>query len=424
MVVIYLIIGAVVGASVTYALMLRWRVRCSVMEEAQKHALSEAQRQRAVDEQRWQQALDTLKAQITSLTQEALLRRQRDLQQSNTAQIGDLLTPLRQQMQTFAQEVSRQRTEQAGAAERLRTTFEDAMRHLGDQTQRLGTEASQLTRALQSQSQVRGSWGEMILTQILELSGLQQPEQFELQTTFTSPDDQRTYRTDVIVHFPGGRNLVIDSKVTLAAYTRAVNATDDSERQRALADHLKAVESHVRELAAKKYEALVDRTLDMVIMFMPMEGAYIDALKLRPDLIPWAYKQKVVIASQTTLMTTLRLVESLWQQDRRIRNVEKIAAQGALVYEAAVRLQSTFADLGRKITALGKAYDTLDNQLNRSAQGVIRRTDRLRQLGVSPKTALSVPASNETQAGHHEDDGIEGQTIAAHHLDDDVNAEK
>ena len=249
-----------------------------------------------------------------------------------------------------------------------------------------------LFKVLNKEVKVRG---EMVLENILEQSGLRRGAEYTLQATLKSQEG-KTYRPDVVIHMPQERDIIIDSKVSLVAYERFVNTDDADDKTRALKEHIVSISNHVKELSAKKYEKLEGvNTLDFVLLFMPIEGAFLLALEKDGEFFKQAYENNILVVSPSTLLVTLRTIEHIWRTQRQEEHALKIANEAEAMYEKLV----LFVDEMKKIgTYLQKAQDSYDTSMNRLSSGkgnVIKRVENIAKLGIKPKKALSITSEEE-----------------------------
>lgn len=292
-----------------------------------------------------------------------------DMQKTHGEQLSALLTPFREQVQHFQHELR----------DRNRILDEEGAR-LRDQIANIGNEAQALTRALKGDKQRQGAWGEMILARILEESGLQPGLHFDMQTSWTD-EDGKTWRPDVIVRMPQKKVLVVDSKVSLNAYEQAVNASDDATRSEALRRHVAAVRDHITALSKKGYERLDDGAVDYVLMFVPIEGAFSEAMRVDPQLASFALERKVGLTTPTTLMVTLRTVEHIWTVERRETNALEIARRAGALYDKVAGFVDALEDVGKHLERATGAHHDAVNRLSRAPGNVIRQIEMLRELG-------------------------------------------
>jgi DNA recombination protein RmuC len=246
----------------------------------------------------------------------------------NKEQVEGILNPLREKLVEFQQGLQTAHVETA----KDRASLEQQIRNLSEASASMRSETHNLTQALKGKAQTQGAWGEMILTTILERSGLREGDEYVKQQSHTGEDGSRL-RPDVIVNLPGGQRVVIDAKVSLTAFEEHVNATDETVAAAALTRHVGSMRTHVRTLASKDYQSVVGSGLDYVIMFVPIEGALAIALQEQPDLTNEAAGTNVAIATPTTLMMALRTIANVWGVERRNRNAEEIAERAGKLYD-------------------------------------------------------------------------------------------
>lgn len=383
----------------------QWVAKAEVLasEVEQQKLMAEHERQYAAQlreesNRQWEQKLEALRQEMQKMAAEQLAAKQSALQESNRQQMNELLRPVKEQFADFKKSVEESKTLNEVNKKELQHTFEATMRlfqqeqqqtvlMLKEQTSKIGSDAANLTKALKGDSKMQGDWGEMVLETILENSGLRKDEEFFIQEN-TKDENGRNYRPDVIVRFPEGRSVVIDSKVSLTAYTDALATDDEADRERLLKAHALSVRKHIDELAEKDYSKLVDDAIGFVLMFIPNETSYIAAMKQQPDLSRYAYQKKIIIISPSNLLMALQLAYNLWQYDRQNKNVEKIVKTAADLYDKVATFEDTFTGIGDLITRLSGIYDKAKKQMYDGPGNVMRRVEGLKALGVTPKKQL------------------------------------
>ena len=364
------------------------------LERERQHA----EQMRKESDLRWEEKLDSLKNNMQNTAAKELAAKQEELQRTNRMQMDDLLKPIKEQFNDFKRAVDESKTQNEVNKTELQKAFESTMKlfqqqqqqtvdSLKLQTERIGEDAANLSRALKGESKTQGDWGEMVLETLLENSGLQRDEEFFVQETVKS-EDGASFRPDVVVKFPEGRSVVIDSKVSLKAYADAVAAEDEREREQLLAEHAKSVRRHVDELSAKSYDKLVKDAIGFVLMFVPNENSYIAAMKQQPDLSRYAYQKRIIIISPSNLLMALQLAYNLWQYDRQSKNVEKIVKTAADLYDKVAGFAETFTDLEAQLQRLARNFEQARGQLFDGKGNVLKRIEGLRALGVTPKKRI------------------------------------
>ena len=313
------------------------------------------------------------------------------------AQLGQLLKPLREQIGEFKKQVS----DAYGNEAQQRAVLKSEIDRLAKLNERLGEDALNLTRALKGQSKTQGNWGEMILARVLEASGLEAGREYETQVKVDGVGGERLF-PDAIVRLPGERDIVIDSKVSLVAHERYISADDDEERARALKDHVTSLRTHIRSLSDKAYhDAPGVRSLDFTVLFVPNEPAYMEALQAEPALFREALDAGIGLASPTTLLAILRVVENLWATDKRNRNAEEIARQAGGLYDKFAGFAEDLDKIGTHLDRASKSYEDARGKLTSGRGNLLNRVESLKKLGA--KSAKSLPAG-------FEDDGSDEDT--------------
>lgn len=412
-IVLVLVVGVVVGYFIGMLMAAKtaseektqWVAKAEVLasEVEQQKRMAEHERQYAAQlreesDRQWEQKLEALRQEMQKMAAEQLAAKQSALQESNRQQMDELLRPVKEQFADFKKSVEESKTLNEVNKKELQHTFEATMRlfqqeqqqtvlMLKEQTSKIGSDAANLTKALKGDSKMQGDWGEMVLETILENSGLRKDEEFFIQEN-TKDENGKNYRPDVIVRFPEGRSVVIDSKVSLTAYTDALATDDEADRERLLKAHALSVRKHIDELAEKDYSKLVDDAIGFVLMFIPNETSYIAAMKQQPDLSRYAYQKKIIIISPSNLLMALQLAYNLWQYDRQNKNVEKIVKTAADLYDKVATFEDTFTGIGDLITRLSGIYDKAKKQMYDGPGNVMRRVEGLKALGVTPKKQL------------------------------------
>lgn len=333
----------------------------------------------------------TLQTEFQAVAARILDEKSAKFTEHNKTQVENILHPLRQQLADFRQRVDLVYKTDGEDRTALKTQIEQ-LRQLNI---RITDEAHALTTALKGQSQARGAWGELILERLLDSAGLIKGQDYLTQESLVT-DDGRRLRPDVILRLPDARHLVIDSKVSLLAYERAVNAPDDAVRLAATTEHARAVRTHVEQLSDKKYEdtgRLV--TPDYVLMFVPLEPAFILALQTDSSLYEWAFDRRVILCTAPTLLVTLKTVASLWKQDRQTKNVQAIADRGGALYDKFAGLIDDLEAIGLQLGRTRESYDAAMNKLKTGKGNLLAQVEDLKKLGAKAKKSLPVPTLDE-----------------------------
>ncbi len=373
---------------------LRQQISSLETEKSRLDTLVGAERQRLHDqEERARQYLadiekmrTTLQTEFQAVAAKLLDEKTAKFTEHNKTQIDTLLSPLKQQLTDFRSRIDTVYKTDSDDRSALKAQIEQ-LRILNN---RITDEAHALTTALKGQAQARGAWGELILDRLLESAGLIKGQDYLAQESITTEDGRRL-RPDVIVRLPDQRHLVIDSKVSLVAYERAANAGDDAARLAAAREHAAAVRLHVEQLSAKRYEDTGKFiTPDYVLMFVPLEPAFILALEQDRTLYDWAFERRVILCTAPTLLVTLKTVASLWKQDRQTKNVQAIADRGGRLYDKFVGLISDLEAIGQHLTRMRGSYDDALGKLKTGSGNLIGQVEELKTLGAKAKKSLPV----------------------------------
>lgn len=357
-----------------------------------------AREMREETDRQWAEKFETLRQEMRNTAAEQLAAKQSALQAENRQQMAELLKPVREQFADFRKSVEESRTKAAENKTELQHSFETAMKlfqqeqrqaveAIKEQTARIGNDAANLTKALKGDSKAQGDWGEMVLQTILENSGLRKGEEYFVQENVRDTEGNN-FRPDVVVRFPEGRSVVIDSKVSLTAYAEAIAATDPAEQERLVREHVRSMRKHIDGLAEKDYGKLVRDSIGFVLMFVPNEAGYMAAMRVQPEILRYAYARHVVIISPGNLLMALQLAYSLWQYDRQNKNVERIVKAAADLYDKVAGFEETFTSVGELLKRLSAAYEGAKKQLYEGNGNVMRRVEGLRSLGITPKKQL------------------------------------
>ena len=332
----------------------------------------------------------TLQTEFQAIAAKILEDKSAKFTDQNKTQVEALLHPVRQQLTDFRQRIDTVYKTESDDRAALKAQIEQ-LRQLNTH---ITSEAHALTTALKGQSQARGAWGELVLERLLDSAGLIKGQDYLTQETLIT-DDGRRLRPDVILRLPDARHLVIDSKVSLVAYERAVNTTDDATRLAATNEHARAVRTHVEQLSQKKYEdtgKLI--TPDYVLMFVPLEPAFTLALETDRLLYEWAFDRRIILCTAPTLLVTLKTVASLWKQDRQSKNVQAIADRGGALYDKFAGLIEDLEAIGLQLNKTRTGFDEAMNKLKTGKGNLLAQVEDLKKLGAKAKKSL--PASDSS----------------------------
>ncbi len=350
---------------------------------------------------------DALKQEFENLANRIFDQKSERFSQQSKTSLDSLLNPFRDQLQDF-----RKRVEDVYTTEtRDRQALRSEIKSLQELNRQITEEAANLTRALKGDKKIQGNWGELILERVLERSGLRKGVEYETQGSYRDEDNQ-LLRPDVIVHLPDQRNLVIDSKVSLMAYQQWVTADQEEERAAALTQHVEAVRNHIRALSEKDYSQLNGlHSPDFVLLFMPIEPAFVAAFQQDENLFAEAFERKIIVVTPTTLLATLRTIENIWRYERQSQNARRIADRAGAVYDKLRVFVEAMEKLGSQLHTAQGTYDNAMNTLTRGRGNLISQANRFVELGVRVKKEL--PKSIVDQAEVDSEDADEpGDTPA------------
>lgn len=370
----------------------------SALREQMESERNNARDMREESEKQWQLKFDKMREEFGNMASTFLTQRQETLQENNREQIGELLKPIREQFDAFRKSVEESKTSNEVAKKELKDSFESTLKlfrmqqdqavaALREETARIGNDANNLTNALKRDTKKQGDWGEMILESLLESSGLEKGKHYFIQEN-VKDEEGANKRPDVIVRFPEGRSVVIDSKVSLTAYAEAFETDDEDVRGRRLKDHARSVKKHVDELAVKKYDGLVTDAIGFVLMFIPNDQCYLSALEEDKSLGRYAYSKGIVIISPSNLMIALQLAYNMWQQDVRNKNIDNIVKTANDLYDKVAGFSDTMESVETQLKKLGETFATAKSQLYVGKGNVMRRVEILRSFGITPKKQI------------------------------------
>ncbi|KQO30645.1 DNA recombination protein RmuC [Ectopseudomonas chengduensis] len=330
-----------------------------------------------------QGARNELRAQFSELATKIFDEREQRFAETSQQRLGQLLDPLKERIQAFEKRVDESYQQEA----RERFSLSKELERLQQLNQRLGDEATNLTRALKGQK-TQGNWGELVLERVLEHAGLEKGREYHTQVSLKGAGGER-FQPDVLIRLPGDRQVIVDAKVSLSAYQQYVAAADEPIRQQALKQHLISLRSHLKGLSGKDYQRLEGlHSLDFVLLFVPIEAAFAAALQAEPDLFREAFEQQVVIVSPTTLLATLRVIDSLWRQERQGQNAREIAERAGQLYDKFVAFVADLDEMGSRLQQLDKAYASARNKLVDGRGNLIGRVENLKLLGARASKSL------------------------------------
>lgn len=344
-----------------------------------------------------------LTEQFESLANRIFDEKSQRLQQSSRSALETSLQPFKEQLKAFRERVDHIYDNE----NRQRGELREQLKSLQEMNSNISREAQNLTRALKGDNKAQGNWGEVILERVLEESGLRKGHEYHTQVSFTD-DSGRRRQPDVIVRLPDNKDIVIDAKVSLLAYERYCSAESDTDKQLALREHIQSIKSHVSGLSTKAYQHIEEiRSLDFVFIFIPIEAAFMAAFEHDPDLFRQAYEQNIIVVGPTTLLATLRTVQSIWRYERQNQNAERIAKEAGGLHDQFALVLESLEDIGKHLGRGRDAYEKTLDRLSRGRGNLVGRIGRLEALGAKVKKTLPQRLAERADLEAGTDDGDE-----------------
>lgn len=307
-----------------------------------------------------------------------------DNQKKSNINLNQVLTSFKDQLNSFGKRVNEIYNDET----KQRISLLTEIKNLKELNNQIATDAINLTKALKGQNKTQGDWGEMILSSILEQTGLREGKEYTVQGSFSDADGKRL-RPDVIVHLPTKKDIIIDSKVSLNAYLMYCKTEDKIEKEQALKELIKSINLHIKGLSSKKYESLEGvTTLDFVLLFIPIEGAFILATSNDDTLFKIAFENNIMLVSPSTLYVTLRTIENIWRSEHQSENAQLISKKAADLYDKFAGFVGDIEDIGTHLSRTQKSYDSAMNKLSTGNANLIKRAEEFLELGVKPKKQI------------------------------------
>lgn len=338
------------------------------------------------------EARESLQDGFKNLANEIFESKQKEFKSQSNEQLKGMLDPLQERIKAFEKRVEDSYNKEA----RERFSLEKEVKSLQELNSQIAQDAVNLTNALRGESKTQGIWGEVVLERVLESSGLEKGREYDIQVSLKSESGQR-FQPDAIVRLPEGKDVVVDSKVSLTAYEKFCSADNDEDRDSALAAHILSVRTHIKTLAEKDYQSLEEiRTLDYVLMFVPIESAFSIAMQKDQQLYTDALSRHVAIVTPSTLLATLRTIQSMWRVDQQNKNAEEIADKAGKLYDKFVGFINDLEQVGAKLDATRGAYDDAYNKLVSGRGNLVKRAEDMKALGAKaskslPKNLVEIP---------------------------------
>lgn len=358
---------------------------------ALKEALGAEKLNRHHENNRFEEKLSTLKNaeeqlhnRFENLANQIFKTHSSEFAKSSQENLQVLLNPLKSQIEGFRNQVSQQYNQEGQERASLKTEIVN----LQQLNKKITEEAAALTRALKGDNKQQGNWGEMVLETILQESGLRSGHEYHTQVS-SRTDEGKLYQPDVVVHLPQGKDVIVDSKVSLNAYEKYFNAEADSPQNAHLKEHVLSIRTHIKDLGRKNYHELPGvRSLEYVLMFIPIEGAFLLALEESPDLVKLALDNNILLVSPTNLLVALRTIHNIWQYEYQNENAREIAKKAADLYDKFHGLVSDMEKLGDALNTVHKRYTDASGKLYEGRGNLVRKAEEFQQLGVQPGKKL------------------------------------
>jgi len=325
---------------------------------------------------------ERLKSAFENLANEILEKTNEKMTKTSKENLSQILNPLQNQMKEFREKIEFLSKDEA---EKI-SALQNELKNLKELSHKLSADAENLTKALKGESKTQGNWGELVLERVLELSGLEKGREYEREVSLNDEDNRR-YRPDVIVHLPNSRDVIIDAKTSLNAYQEYIKTEDKAY----IKAHIQAIKNHIDTLAEKKYENLKGvNSLDFIFMFVPIENALMLALENDSSLFEYAFKKRVVLVSPTTLLVSLRAIESSWRFERQAKNIDEVVKAAESLYDKVRGFTEDFEKIGKSLESAQKSFDNAKNKLTSGRGNVLRQVELLKEkAGIKPKKEIS-----------------------------------
>ena len=312
--------------------------------------------------------------EFENITNKLLEENGKKLQKKGEEQLETILKPFQERLSELKGQISKTYDNET----QQRIKLHEQVKQLYELNQQISKEAQNLTNALKSNSKVQGDWGEEILENILQQSGLRKGYEYEVQTSFKD-NEGKNLRPDMIVHYPDKRDIIIDSKVSLTDYERYISEENIIEKENHLKNHINSLKQHIKELSEKSYQDLYQiNTLDFVMMFVPIEGAYYLAIEKEPTLWQYAYDRKIILINPTNLITAIKMISNLWQQDYQNKNVMEIARQSGSLYDSFVMLLDDISKMEKKFKETSSLFENVQKRISSGKGNLIKRVENIK----------------------------------------------
>ena len=340
--------------------------------------------QLTIEKEHNQEKINTLESSKIAMKQEFENLANKIFEQNRKKSNDNLslvLQPFKDQIKSFSTRVD----EIYGEETKQRSSLLTEIKNLKDLNTQISSDAISLTKALKGENKTQGDWGEMVLSRILEQTGLREGIEYETQNNYTQ-DENKRLRPDVIIHLPNGKDIVIDSKVSLVSYLKYVNAIDKQEQKIAIDELIKSLKGHVKDLSSKRYENIKQiKTLDFVLMFIPIEAVFTLVASNDNEIFKLAFENNIMLVSPSTLFVTLRTIENIWRYEHQSNNAQLIAKKAAFLYDKFAGFVKDMDNIGSLLDRTQKAHGDAINKLSSGKGNLLRQSEYFIELGVKPK---------------------------------------
>ena len=327
---------------------------------------------------------EKLHKEFENLANKILETKSEKFTKQNAEKLDVILKPLQDKIEKFEKKVEETHKESIDRHAMLRQQI-IGLKELNEQ---MSKEAVNLTKALKGDSKLQGNWGELVLERVLEKSGLEKDREYEVQSSFTTEDGNRIL-PDVVLHLPGDKKMIIDSKVSLTAYERYVNEEDKTTQQEHLKEHITSLRKHIEQLSAKNYQDIYEiESPDFVLLFVPIEPAFAVAINFDTEIYNWAFEKNIVIVTPTTLLATLRTIDTMWNNEKQQRNALEIATHAGRLYDQFVNLTEDLIKVGNQLRTVQGTYDGTMKKLT-GRGNLITKVEAIKKLGIKQKKNIN-----------------------------------
>lgn len=369
------------------------RIKQLEIKSAQLETLQQSEREHTAEKlQLLQHAREEMRLQFGSLAQQIFDEKSVRFTELNKENLTSVIQPFKDQLGSFKKEIN----DIYRIDSRERISLKTEILHLKELNQQINQEAANLTNALKTNTKIQGSWGELVLERILEKSGLRRGIEYESQASFRDQQN-RLFKPDIVVHLPAGKDIIVDSKVSLISWEKYVNSEEDADRNKYVQELCRAIRDHITGLSSKNYPQLTGLySLNFVLMFMPIEAAFAAACNFDEQIVDEALSNNIILVTPTTLLAALRTVENIWHNEQRSKNSLEIARRAGLMLDKFSGFVEDIEKIGNQLDVCQKSYDTALGKLCKGRGNLIRQAEQLKKLGVQAKKDMPRTITDQT----------------------------